>query len=315
MNKRHDYIHAPWHKVYLMFNQKLPHKHVRYQKVHKIDEGGISEIYLAKYSIPPASYRWVALKALKPRFAKSNEFINQLEREAQLAASLNHDNIVQIYDFDHRSIIMEYVQGLHLKYILNCFTNGIPANMAIYILLRVADALKYAHQKNILHLDIKPQNILVSLMGGIKITDFGVARALSDCNSSEYFSGTLNYMAPEQLMMEELDTRTDIYSLGLIMIEMLTGQPVHSYKSILHARQMINHGTNIHSKCIPEELYPVISKCLSNDLSKRYQSMNHFFIDLLERQQQLPSFDRFQMAAFMKKEFLKKRRNINDKKK
>jgi len=277
-----------------------------YQKIKKIDEGGIAEIFLAKYVVKNVMSRLVVLKVLKTTYANNENFIKILHHEAKLAASLYHENIVQIYDFDFykKQIAMEYIHGVNLKDVLKNFEQGMPENQAIYILLSICDGLRYAHEKNVIHLDIKPQNILISFQGQVKIVDFGIAKSMSDHrqNSSEHISGTLNYMAPEQITGKGGDQRTDIYSLGIVAWEMLTGKRLNQFNNIAEAKQnILKDNRFIIKSSISEKFSNIISKCLQNDMKLRYNSMNDLYDSFHELKNNYEPYDRFQMAHYMGK--------------
>ena len=173
--------------------------------------------------------REVAIKALKPSIALDSQFAARFEREARFMASLQHENILHVYDFvkdgDSMYIVMEYVQGIDLYDLLQ-LSPRLPIEVAAIIALQVARALDYAHFRGIIHRDIKPANVIISYHGEVKLMDFGIARdhALADLTEAGTGVGTPSYMSPEQILGDKLDFRSDIFSLGIVLYQMLTGR-------------------------------------------------------------------------------------------
>src|SRR5690606_9401145 len=199
----------------------------RYKIIEKIGGGGMADVYLARDVILE---RCVAVKILRLDFSNNEEFIRRFHREAQSATSLVHPNIVSIYDVGEEDdniyyIVMEYVNGETLKqYIQN--HSPIPVNKAIDIMQQLVSAIKHAHQNNIIHRDIKPQNILIDKKGTVKVTDFGIATALTSTTITQTNSliGSVHYISPEQARGATATKKSDIYSLGIVLFEMLTGR-------------------------------------------------------------------------------------------
>ncbi|MCB1245561.1 MAG: serine/threonine protein kinase, partial [Verrucomicrobiae bacterium] len=173
--------------------------------------------------------RQVAVKRLKPSIALDSKFAERFEREAHFLATLQHENILHIYDFIHdgksMSIVMEYVEGIDLYDLLER-TPVLPPEVAAIIALQVARALDYAHFRGVIHRDIKPANIIIARQGVVKLMDFGIARTdeLSDLTETGTGLGTPSYMSPEQILGNKLDFRTDIFSLGIVLYQMVTGR-------------------------------------------------------------------------------------------
>ena len=194
--------------------------------VGEIGSGGMAIIYKA---IQEPLDRVVAIKALKPSIAIDSHFALRFEREARFMGSLQHENILHVYDFikdgDTMYIIMEYVQGIDLYDLLQ-LTPKLPVDVAAVIGLQVARALDYAHFRGIIHRDIKPANIILSHQGEVKLMDFGIARdhSLSDLTETGTGVGTPSYMSPEQILGDKLDFRSDIFSLGIVLYQCITGQ-------------------------------------------------------------------------------------------
>lgn len=198
----------------------------RYRLEEKIGEGGMAVVYRGSDLV---LNRPVAIKVLRWQFAADQNFLRRFEREAQAAARLSHPNIVSVYDVGRddglRYIVMEYVAGSTLKELI-AQRAPLPLENVIHIVRQVAAALDYAHQQGLVHRDIKPQNILVDERGIVKVTDFGIAKGLSDISLTEagLGMGTIHYVSPEQARGEPATPASDIYSLGIVLFEMLTGR-------------------------------------------------------------------------------------------
>ena len=196
----------------------------RYEVVGKIGTGGMADVYKAK---DHKLNRFVAVKVLKPEFRSDKAFISKFRAEAQAAAGLAHLNIVNIYDVgeDHgiNFIVMELVEGITLKeYIAK--KGKLAVREATSIAIQVSQGLEAAHNSGIIHRDVKPQNIIISTDGRVKVTDFGIARATTGNTINTAVMGSVHYSSPEQARGGYSDAKSDIYSLGITMYEMLTGQ-------------------------------------------------------------------------------------------
>jgi len=198
----------------------------RYELLEKIGEGGMSIVYKARCRILD---RIVAVKVLKEEFARDESFVHRFKTEALAAASLSHPNLVNIYDVGQQGdcyyIVMEYVQGQTLKELIEAEA-PLPVEKAVDIAIMICDGLHYAHEKGIIHRDIKPQNILITDFGIVKVADFGIAQAMTTktITFGGNVVGSVQYISPEQAKGEPLTRATDIYSLGCVMYEMLTGR-------------------------------------------------------------------------------------------
>jgi len=198
----------------------------RYELIEIIGEGGMSTVYKARDRILD---RIVAVKVLKDEFSKDKGFVEKFKTEALSAASISHPNIVNIYDVgqenDVHYIVMEYVDGKTLKDIIR---NQAPLKIdqAVDIAVMVCDGVHHAHEKGIIHRDIKPHNILITEQGMVKVADFGIARAVSTgtITYGNNIVGSVHYFSPEQARGEAINRTTDIYSIGCILYEMLTGK-------------------------------------------------------------------------------------------
>src|SRR3954471_7980443 len=200
----------------------------RYELHRKIARGGMADVYLARDSLLD---RPVALKVLFPEFATDRSFVERFRREAQAAANLSHPNIVSVYDWGEEGgtyfIVMEYVEGRSLAQILRDEGPLLP-DRAADIATDIAAALGFAHRNGVIHRDVKPGNVLISPLGQVKVTDFGIARAVTtqdNLTQTGTVMGTATYFSPEQARGESVDPRSDVYSLGVVLYELLTGEP------------------------------------------------------------------------------------------
>ena len=204
----------------------------RYELGEILGFGGMSEVHLAR---DLRLHRDVAIKVLRADLARDPSFYLRFRREAQNAAALNHPAIVAVYDTGEAEtatgplpyIVMEYVDGVTLRDIVH--TEGpMPSKRAIEVIADACQALNFSHQHGIIHRDVKPANIMISKTGAVKVMDFGIARALADANSVTQTAaviGTAQYLSPEQARGEKVDARSDVYSLGCVLYEILTGEP------------------------------------------------------------------------------------------
>lgn len=257
----------------------------RYKVIKKIGVGGMAEVYMAKDGILG---RTVAIKVLHARFAHENDFIERLRREAQAAANLNHSNIVNIFDWgsqdDTYFIVMEYLEGKNLKEIIEQEA-PLDTSRVIEISKKICAALQFAHRHNIIHRDIKPHNIIITSEGEVKVTDFGIARAdTSSLTQTGSIVGTACYISPEQAQGKSAQTTSDIYSLGIVMYEMLTGQaPFKGENPIAIAFKQV-HETPVsprrYNPAIPMRLEKIVMKALAKNSSERYQSAYQMKTDL-----------------------------------
>ncbi|MEM9193047.1 MAG: serine/threonine-protein kinase, partial [Myxococcota bacterium] len=254
----------------------------------EIGSGGMAVVYKA---VQEPLGRIVAIKALKPSIAVDSQFAKRFEREAHFMASLQHENILHVYDFikDGRSmyIIMEYVRGIDLYDLLER-TPVLPTEVASIIGLQVARALDYAHFRGIIHRDIKPANVMISHHGEVKLMDFGIARddTLTDLTETGTGLGTPSYMSPEQILGDKLDFRSDIFSLGIVLYQMSTGRKPFIEDDSRTVMQKIRldrytapRKLNTH---VPRTLERILSRCMEKMPANRYPTTQALIDDLME---------------------------------
>ena len=226
----------------------------RYELIEKIGEGGMAVVYKAKDRL---LNRFVAIKILRPEYTKDAQFVDSFRRESQAAAGLQHPNIISVYDVGHEGnihfIVMELVDGKPLSQIIK-EQAPMDYRRAIEITKEVASALSLAHKHNIIHRDIKPHNIMITTEGTAKLGDFGIAKAVSDSTLTETSKiiGSVHYFSPEQARGAYVDERSDIYSLGIVLYEMLTGTvPFDGENPVQVALMHINDEITPPSRLVP----------------------------------------------------------------
>lgn len=256
----------------------------RYEIIEKIGAGGMSDVYKA---LDHALGREVALKVLKQEFNEDSSFIAKFRQEAQAAAGLEHANIVNIYDVGNENgmyyIVMEYVEGITLKtYIAK--KGKLAYNEVISIAIQVGRGIEAAHKKNIIHRDIKPQNIMISREGKVKVTDFGIARAATSNTVSADIMGSVHYSSPEQARNGYVSFQSDIYSLGIVMYEMITGRvPFDGETTVAIALQHLQSEMtppSVYAENIPVSVEKIIKKATMKNQDRRYQTMEELLSDL-----------------------------------
>src|SRR5574344_1825044 len=241
----------------------------RYQIIRLIGEGGMANVYLARDIILD---RLVAVKVLRGDLANDEKFIKRFHREANSAATLNHPNIVSTYDVGEveNYIVMEYIDGQTLKSLLKK-RGSLTVYEVIDIMKQLCDGIAYAHDSYIIHRDLKPQNIMILDNGLIKITDFGIATALNNLELTQTDSvmGSVHYLPPEQANGKGSTIKSDIYSLGIMMFELLTGKvpfqgdnPVEI--AIKHMKENLPSVTSINPD-IPQSIENIILKCCAKN--------------------------------------------------
>ncbi|MGL5149685.1 MAG: Stk1 family PASTA domain-containing Ser/Thr kinase, partial [Clostridium sp.] len=258
----------------------------RYELIEKIGEGGMSEVYKAKCN---KLNRFVAVKILKKELCDNADIVEKFKREATAIATLSDNNIVNVLDVGTQDelnyIVMEYVKGKTLKEVIVQF-GKLNYETCITIGIQIAKALDCAHRNNIIHRDVKPQNILVTEEGVIKVTDFGIAKSASSATltNTTTIMGSAHYFSPEQAKGSFIDNRTDIYSLGIVLYEMATGKLPFDGESpvtiaLKHIQEEPVPPKQINLR-VPESLNALILKAMSKDPNKRYQNAKEVITDL-----------------------------------
>ena len=290
---------------------------------HKVARGGMAELFLADYMRRDGFKRRVAIKRILPHLAGNQDFIKMFTREARVAALLQHPNVVQIFDYGKIEnayfIAMEYIDGKNLGEILAALKQGLPVDKAVFILSQICKGLDYSHTKqdentgdslHIVHRDISPQNLLISYQGEVKISDFGISKARSEPSLTQagVVKGKMAYLSPEQALGESIDHRADIYALGLVFHETLTGKRVYRFSSDIEALQTvpkmdIEPVRNLVPD-LPDELNRIVMKCLEKQKDLRYQNASDLDADLAAFRKELKtSFDAADLADYMKNIF------------
>lgn len=269
----------------------------RYEIVEVIGAGGMAVVYKA---IDQRLNRFVAVKILRDELARDEEFRARFQIEAQAVAMLSHPNIVSVYDVSHTAgveyIVMELIEGVTLMQYMQK-KGALSWKEAAHFSTQIAKALEHAHSKGIVHRDIKPQNIMILRDGTIKVADFGIA-ALESAQEqrSDQTVGSVHYIAPEQARGETPDTRSDIYSLGVVMYEMLTGQMPYDGETaeqiaLKHIAGVAVPPRQLNAE-IPEELERITLKAMNADIRERYQSASELLTDLEEFRKQQAALGR-----------------------
>lgn len=256
----------------------------RYEVLEKIGTGGMSDVYKAK---DQKLNRFVAVKVLKQEFSENRNFVSKFRVEAQAAAGLMHPNIVNVYDVGEENgihyIVMELVEGITLKKYIEKKVR-LTTKEAISIAIQVAMGIEAAHNNHIIHRDIKPQNIMISKEGKVKVTDFGIAKAASSNTITSNVMGSVHYTSPEQARGGFSDEKSDIYSMGITMFEMLTGRvPFNGDTTVAIAIKHIQDPMPFLRDFVPEipvSVENIVMKCTQKSADRRYQSMGEMIADL-----------------------------------
>jgi serine/threonine protein kinase len=254
----------------------------KYQIVSEIGRGGMATVYKA---FDPSLKRHVALKVLSPRLSSDDQIIRRFEREATTAANLKHPNIVIIHDVSNADgfqfLVMELLEGRTLREEIRT-VGALPLARVVPIAAQVAGALDYAHQHGLIHRDVKPSNIILGANDHATLTDFGLVRAMSGSRLTEVGSalGTLEYMPPEQLSGEQVDSRSDVYSLGVVVYESLTAQmPFHADTPYTLMRQVMYEPPPPLSRAMPQlprTLDRVVAQALAKSPGDRFRTAGEF---------------------------------------
>lgn len=309
----------------------------KYMLLERLAAGGMAEVYLAKSTGAVGVNKFVAIKRILPQYSDHQEFIEMFKEEAKIAVNLNHGNVVSIYDFGvERSqffLVMEYVEGRNLRQILNELkkTNtSFTIEQVCYMMKEVAAGLDHAHRcldgttgrpLNIVHRDMSPQNIMVSFEGEVKIIDFGIAKAETQMEATKAgtLKGKYGYMSPEQADGQNIDPRTDIFSLGIVLWELLANDRLFTSNSeaaiLRKIRECQIPSIRKINPSIPPELERIVNKALAKDRSLRYQTAASLHRDLNRfLNTQYPEFSPHDFSVFMKNAysaaFLDQRRKL-----
>lgn len=266
-----------------MINRTLDN---RYTILEHIGGGGMADVFRAHDKLLDRS---VAVKVLRPQFTNDEEFVTRFRREAQAAARLSHPNIVNMYDVGRDEetdyIVMEYISGETLKEKIQ--TDGsLTVELAIRIALEIAEALEHAHQNNLIHCDIKPHNILVTRSGRIKVTDFGIARAVTSATMTHTGTiiGSVHYFSPEQAKGSAIGAKSDIYSLGVVLYEMLTGSVPFTGETpvsiaLKHLQEDPKPLRDV-NPAIPPIVEAVVLKAMAKEPEARFDNITEMIADL-----------------------------------
>ena len=256
----------------------------RYEILGKIGTGGMADVYKAK---DHKLNRFVAVKVLKPEFREDTTFIRKFKSEAQAAAVLTHPNIVNVFDVGDDNgvyyIVMELIEGITLKEYISK-KGKLSVKEATSIAIQVSMGLEAAHSHGIVHRDVKPQNIIISTEGKVKVTDFGIARAATSNTINSDVMGSVHYSSPEQARNGFVDGRSDIYSLGIVMFEMVTGRvPFDGDTTVAVALQHLQEEIakpSIYAPDLPISFEKIILKCTQKTPDRRYQTIEELLTDI-----------------------------------
>ncbi len=256
----------------------------RYEILEKIGTGGMSDVYKAKCH---KLNRYVAIKVLKQEFSENTSFVSKFRVEAQAAASLMHPNIVNVYDVGEEAgihyIVMELVDGITLKKYIEKKAR-LSVKEAVSIAIQACMGIEAAHNNHIIHRDIKPQNIIISKEGKVKVTDFGIAKAATSNTITSNVMGSVHYTSPEQARGGYSDEKSDIYSMGITLFEMLTGRvPFNGDTTVAIAIKHIQEPMPSPRDFVPEipvSVEQIVLKCTQKSPDRRYQTVGALIEDL-----------------------------------
>ena len=257
----------------------------RYRVLHRIGSGGMADVYCAE---DLQLGRRVALKLLYRRFAEDEEFVERFRREASSAGGLQHPNVVAVYDrgeFDDTYYIaMEFLEGRSLKQVVRQ-DGALEPDRAIDLVVQILKAARFAHRRGIVHRDIKPHNVIVDDEGRAKVTDFGIARAgASDMTETGSIMGTAQYLSPEQAQGHPVDARSDLYSVGVVLYELLTGRvPFDAESAVTIALKQVSEEPvppSEYNAAVSDQLEDVVMRALQKDPAYRFADAEEFIVAL-----------------------------------
>jgi serine/threonine protein kinase len=270
----------------------------RYELIHRLAMGGMAELYVARHSGIQGFERTVVVKRVLPNLTEDPEFISMFLDEARIAASLDHPNIAQVTDIDQEDgeyfFAMEYVHGKNLREVLAHAPQGLPMGMALSVLTGVAAGLHHAHEAvgsdgrplGLVHRDVSPSNVMIAFSGAVKLTDFGIAKASARTSKTlaGRIKGKVGYMSPEQCRGEEVDRRSDIFSLGIVVYETTTGARAFYAPNEFAAMARIARADYIPptelDPAFSPELERIITRALQKDPKDRYATAEEMQLDL-----------------------------------
>ncbi len=277
----------------------------KYKILDKLDAGGMAEVFVAESESMKGFKKRVAIKRILPHLTKNQKFVQMFLDEAKLCLQLEHANIVNVFDIGKADasffIVMEYVEGVNMKKIIESYRRAgkmIPIEQSIYVLREVCEGLAYAHDSTdlttdeplgIVHRDVSPPNILLSKRGEIKLVDFGLAKATSQLEETDpgVVKGKFSYLSPEAASGLNVDMRADVFSVGILLYEMLTGQRLFYGENDYHTVELVRKAeippiSSINPQ-VPPEMEAVITKALARDPADRYQHASDFSEDLTKQ--------------------------------
>ncbi|MCU0672410.1 MAG: PEGA domain-containing protein [Myxococcota bacterium] len=304
---------------------KKPIPFGKYLLLERVNVGGMAEVFKAKAFGVEGFERLVAVKRILPSIAEDQEFITMFIDEAKIAVQLTHANVASIFDLgrvaDSYFIAMEFVRGKDLRAIFDRVRKRgetVPVPMACYVIMKVCEGLDYAHNKkdsagrdlHLVHRDVSPQNILLSYDGEVKLIDFGIAKAANKAGKTQagILKGKFGYMSPEQVRGLPLDRRSDIFSVGIVLYELLTGERLFvgesDFSTLEKVRNVEIMPPSTYNRKIPEELEQIVLKALAKDVEDRYQTAMDLHDDLQSFMYTSGNFfARKDLAAYQKKAF------------
>src|SRR5688500_17539433 len=273
-------------------DRPTPKRLADFEITRRLGAGGMAEVFLAKKRGAEDTFKLLVLKRILPAYGNSRRFRTMFAEEAQLATRLNHPNIVQVYDFqdygdEGQLLSMEFVEGPDLRKLMRAAQakgQRVPPYVSAYVMSEIAKGLHYAHERkdeagkpiDIVHRDVSPQNMLLSFDGAVKIADFGIASANLFREEPGVLKGKTAYMSPEQARGERVTRRTDIYSLGVVFHELLTGRALHGTAEGPELLEAVRAGRveppSPFVRELPRELGAIVMKSLARDPAERYSS-------------------------------------------